>query len=92
MDEYVAKFTSLLRYVPYIPESNSPKGKALQSSHYIFSLYNIGVTKDLFHTSLNSQRDTWFLDIGETWHMNFKKDFIEDLSDHVDGEVYFSYH
>lgn len=54
MDEYVAKFTSLLRYVPYIPESNSPKGKALQSSHYIFSLYNIGVTKDLFHTSLNS--------------------------------------
>jgi hypothetical protein len=33
------------------------KGKALESTHYIVSHCNIGVTKDLFNTSSTSWRD-----------------------------------
>lgn len=47
------------------------------------------LTKDLFHTSFASWKDTWLLDIGATCHMTFWKDFFEDLSNNVDGVIYF---
>jgi hypothetical protein len=68
----------------------STKGKALESTHYIVSHCNIGVTEDLFNTSFASWRDAWLLDTGATSHMTFRRDFFEYFNDNVDGIVYFA--
>jgi hypothetical protein len=51
--------------------SEPMKGKPLESSHYIVSHCNIGVTEYLFNTSYTPWRDAWLLDIGATSHMTF---------------------
>lgn len=66
------------------------KGKAPESAHYIVFHCNIGVTKNLFHTSFASWKDAWLLDIGATYHMTFQKYIFEDLSDNVDEAVCFA--
>ena len=51
--------------------------------------YNIGVNEDLFNASLSSWKNDWLLDLGETCHKTFRRDFFEEFTDNVDGEVYF---
>jgi hypothetical protein len=65
------------------------KGKAPKSSHYIVSHYNIGITKDFFNTSFYFWRDTWLLDIDETYHVTFWRIFFEYFNENVDGIFYF---
>jgi hypothetical protein len=67
--------------------SDLKKGKALV--HYVVDYCNIGVTKDLFNTSLASWGDSWLLDIGATYHMTFRRDFFKKFDYNVDGVVYF---
>jgi hypothetical protein len=43
----------------------------------------------LFKTSFISWRDARLPDIGATCHMNFWRDFFEELNDNVDGAVNF---
>ena len=66
------------------------KGKALESTHYVVSHCNIGVTEDLFDASLTSWRNYWLLDSRATCHVNFRKHFFEEFTYKVDGEVYFA--
>ena len=40
---------------------------------------NIGVTRDLFNASLASWKNDWLLDLGETFHMNFRRDCFKNL-------------
>ena len=47
------------------------KGKAPEYAHYIVVHCNIGVTKDLFHTSFASWKDAWLLDTCAIYHMTF---------------------
>ena len=46
-----------------------PKGNTLESTHYVFSYYNIGFHEDVFNITFPTWRDTWLLDIGATNHM-----------------------
>ena len=69
---------------------NQGKGKAPESTHYVVAHCNIGVTKDLFNASLSSQKYTWFLDLGATFHMTFRRYFLEEFTDNVDEAVYFA--
>jgi hypothetical protein len=59
--------------------SNQAKGKAHESTHYIVSHCNIGVTKDFLNTLFAYWRDAWVLDIGATYHMTFRRDFLNIL-------------
>jgi hypothetical protein len=58
--------------------------------HYVVSYCNIGVTKDLFNSSIYSWGDTWLLDTGATSHMTFRRDFFEEFDDNVDEVLYFA--
>jgi len=51
--------------------------------------YNIRVTKDLFNASLSSWKNDWLLDRGETFTMNFRRDFFEEFTNNVNGASYF---
>jgi hypothetical protein len=50
----------------------------------------MGVTGDFFNTSYTPWRDGWLIDIGETSHMTFQRDFFEHFNDNVYGVVYFA--
>jgi hypothetical protein len=66
------------------------KGKAPESTHFVIAHCNIGINEDLFKTSFASWRDAWLLDTGATCHMNFWRDFFEELNDNVEGAIYFA--
>lgn len=51
---------------------------------------NIGVNEDLLNASLASWKNYWSLDSGETFHVNFRRDFFEEFADNVYGVVYFA--
>jgi hypothetical protein len=70
-------------------EQKEEKGKALESAHFVIAHCNIGINEDLFKTSFSSWRDAWLLDTGATCHMNFWRDFFEELNDNVEGAVNF---
>ena len=65
------------------------KGKACESSHYIISHRNIGVTEYLFNTSFTSWRYDWLLDTCATCQTKFQRVFFENFNDNVDAIVYF---
>jgi hypothetical protein len=66
------------------------KGKTPKPAQFVISHCNIGINEDLFKTSFSSWRDAWLLDTGATCHMNFQRDFFEELNDNVDGVVNFA--
>jgi hypothetical protein len=57
--------------------SEPTKGNPPESSHYIVSHCNIGVTKDLFNTAYTPWKDAWLLDTGTTSHMTFQETFLK---------------
>jgi len=66
------------------------KYKEHESTHYVVAHCNIGVIEELFNASLASWKDDWLLDSRETCHMNFRRYFLEEFTDNVDGEIYFA--
>jgi len=70
--------------------NDKEKGKAPESSHYVVAHCNIGVNEDLFNASLTSWKNGWLLDSGATCHMTFRRDFFEEITDNLDGVVYFA--
>jgi len=65
------------------------KGKAPKSAHHAVAHRNIGINQDLFNASLASCKNAWLLDLGENFHMSFRRDFFEQFTDNVDGAIYF---
>ena len=45
--------------------------------------------EDIFSTSFSWWHDNWILYVGATCHMTFRRDLFEQLSDNIDGVVYF---
>jgi hypothetical protein len=71
-------------------ETNLVKGKEPESSNYIVSHCNIGVSEYLFNTAFSFWICSWLLNIGVTCHMTFQRGFFEYHNDNVDGIVHFA--
>jgi hypothetical protein len=68
-------------------EQNEDKGKAPESTHFVVVHCNIGINEDLFKISFFSWRDAWVLDITASFHTTFRKYFLEELNDNVEGAI-----
>ena len=53
------------------------KIKPLNPLTMLWHTCNIGVTEDLFNVSLASWKNDWFLDLGATRHLNFRRELFE---------------